>query len=92
MAIFKLRLDTGAHYSKNADNLFDILQQEWTSTPETHFHNLASSMPRQVQLGKVNKGKFMKYRATSKIIKIRYNFLLHFALVHTQPKTFRKYP
>ena len=60
-AILKRRLRKRARYPKNADELFSILQQEWSSIPNSYFKKLVSSMHTRVQLVKLNKGRSTKY-------------------------------
>ncbi len=88
-AILKRRLRRRAYYPKNAGDLFDILQHEWNSIPDSYFHDLVSSMPTRVQRVKVNRGSQRSTEELRKSLKISYDFLLLFASVHKQPRTLR---
>ncbi len=61
-AVLKRKLRQRPEYQRNADYLFEILQEEWYSLPDDYFTSLITSMNTSVSVVKANKGGSTKYR------------------------------
>ncbi len=60
-SILKRRLRDRSDYPRNADHLFELLQQEWFAFPESILHNLIRSMSTRVDLVRRSSGGSTKY-------------------------------
>ena len=60
-ALLKKRLRTRSTYPSNAIELFNALQQEWSTLPQSYFVSLARSMPTRAIMVRLNKGSSTKY-------------------------------
>ena len=60
-AFLKRRLREHRPYPRNISELFDLMQHEWKSIPDSYFKNLVRSMPTRATLVKLNKGGQTKY-------------------------------
>ena len=60
-AYLEMKIRNRQGHAKNADELFDILQEEWSAIPDDYFTNLIRSMSKRVNIVVENKGGSTKY-------------------------------
>ncbi len=60
-SMLKRMLRRRTRFPTNTSELFNVLQEECMSIPDSYFTKLVRSMPTRVKLVKVNRGKSTKY-------------------------------
>ena len=73
-AVLKRQIRERPDYPRNADHLFEILQNEWNTIPDYYFTSLITSMETRATTVKSNKGGSTKYRQTYSNIEFQLNF------------------
>ena len=73
-AVLKRQIRERPDYPRNADHLFEILQNEWNAIPDYYFTGLITSMESRATIVKSNKGGSTKYRQRYSKIEFQLNF------------------
>ena len=60
-AVLKRRIRERPEHPRNADHLFELLQDEWNDIPDDYFISLITSMKTRATIVKSNKGGSTKY-------------------------------